>query len=308
VRAIAYPLVVIDQDNSKKEDTMAREKQNNAMGAAVELIMQEGFDGFADAFRMLLNEAMRIERSRHLGADAWERSQNRQGYANGFKPKTMKSRLGELTFAVPQVRDGSFYPSALERGLRSERALKLALAEMVIQGVSTRKVAKITEELCGFEVSSTQVSRCTQMLDEELSAWRRRTLGAYPYVVLDARYEKVRQGGQVVDCAVLVALGVRADGKRDILGISVALSEAEVHWRQFLTELKDRGLHGIELFVANDHAGLKAARRSAASSTCSRMPVTTCRAWTCAYRSPGISGRYSTRRLWTRPGVCSACS
>ena len=91
---------------------MAREEQNNAMGAAVELIMQEGFDGFADAFRMLLNEAMRIERSRHLGADAWERSQNRQGYANGFKPKTMKSRLGELTFAVPQVRDGSFYPSA----------------------------------------------------------------------------------------------------------------------------------------------------------------------------------------------------
>ena len=197
---------------------MAREEQNNAIDAAVELIMQEGFDGFADAFRMLLNEAMRIERSRHLGADAWERSQNRQGYANGFKPKTMKSRLGELTFAVPQVRDGSFYPSALERGLRSERALKLALAEMVIQGVSTRKVAKITEELCGFEVSSTQVSRCTQMLDEELSAWRRRTLGACPYVVLDARYEKVRQGGQVVDCAVLVALGVRADGKRDILG------------------------------------------------------------------------------------------
>ena len=241
---------------------MAHEEQSNAIDAAVELIMQEGFDGFADAFRMLLNEAMRIERSRHLGAGAWERSESRQGYANGYKPKTMKSRLGELTFAVPQVRDGSFYPSALERGLRSERALKLALAEMVIQGVSTRKVAKITEELCGFEVSSTQVSRCTQMLDEELSAWRRRTLGACPYVVLDARYEKVRQGGQVVDCAVLVALGVRADGKRDILGISVALSEAEVHWRQFLTELKDRGLHGIELFVADDHAGLKAARRA----------------------------------------------
>lgn len=241
---------------------MARERQDNAIDSAVELIMQEGFEGFADAFRTLLNEAMRIERSRHLGAGAWERSETRQGYANGFKPKTMKSRLGELTFAVPQVRDGSFYPSALERGLRSERALKLALAEMYIQGVSTRKVAKITEELCGFEVSSTQVSRCTQLLDEELSAWRRRQLGACPYVVLDARYEKVRHGGQVVDCAVLVALGVRADGKRDILGVSVALSEAEVHWRQFLTELKDRGLHGMELFVADDHAGLKAARRA----------------------------------------------
>lgn len=241
---------------------MAREGQSNAIDAAVELVMQEGFEGFADAFRTLLNEAMRIERSRHLGADAWERSEARQGHANGYKPKTMKSRLGELTFAVPQVRDGSFYPSALERGLRSERALKLALAEMYIQGVSTRRVAKITEELCGFEVSSTQVSRCTQLLDEELSAWRQRQLGACPYVVLDARYEKIRHGGQVVDCAVLVALGVRADGKRDILGVSVALSEAEVHWRKFLAELKDRGLHGIELFVADDHAGLKAARRA----------------------------------------------
>jgi putative transposase len=241
---------------------MARKVEGSAVDAAMELMMQEGFEGLADAVRTLLNEAMRIERARHLGADAWERCEQRRGYANGYKPKTVKSRLGELEFAVPQVRDGSFYPSALERGLRSERALKLALAEMYIQGVSTRKVAKITEELCGFEVSSTQVSRCTQLLDGELSAWRTRPLGACPYVVLDARYEKVREGGQVVDCAVLVALGVRADGKRDILGVSVALSEAEVHWRQFLTELKDRGLHGVELFVADDHAGLKAARRA----------------------------------------------
>jgi transposase-like protein len=228
----------------------------------MELIMQEGFEGLGEAVRTLINEAMRIERSRHLGAAPWERAEERQGYANGYKAKTVRSRLGELTLAVPQVRDGSFYPSALERGIRSERALKLALAEMYIQGVSTRKVAKITEELCGFEVSSTEVSRCMKLLDEDLTAWRRRALGACPYVVLDARYEKVRHGGQVIDCAVLVALGVRADGKRDILGVSVALSEAEVHWRQFLTELKDRGLHGMELFIADDHAGLKAARRA----------------------------------------------
>lgn len=241
---------------------MARKVEVSAVDAAMELMMQEGFEGLADAVRTLLNEAMRIERARHLGADAWERCEQRRGYANGYKPKTLKSRLGALELSVPQVRDGSFYPSALERGLRSERALKLALAEMYIQGVSTRKVARVTEQLCGFEVSSTQVSRCTQLLDGELSAWRTRPLGACPYVVLDARYEKVREGGQVVDCAVLVALGVRADGKRDILGVSVALSEAEVHWRQFLTELKDRGLHGVELFVADDHAGLKAARRA----------------------------------------------
>ena len=240
---------------------MAREVQRNGVDAAMELIMQNGFEGLQEAVCTLINEAMRIERGRHLGAEAWERSEGRQGYANGYKPKTVKSRLGEMTFAVPQVRDSSFYPSALDRGLRSERALKLALAEMYIQGVSTRKVAKITEELCGFEVNSSQVSRCTQLLDEDLSAWRQRELGACPYVVLDARYEKVRHGGQVVDCAVLVALGVRGDGKRDILGVSVALSEAEVHWRAFLTELKDRGLHGTELFIADDHAGLKAARR-----------------------------------------------
>jgi putative transposase len=241
---------------------MARNEQRTGVDAAMELIMQEGFEGLSEAVETLINEAMRIERSRHLGAGAWERSEGRQGYANGYKPKTMKSRLGELTLAVPQVRDGSFYPSALERGQRSERALKLALAEMYIQGVSTRKVAKITEELCGFEVNSTEVSRCTALLDEELNAWRQRQLGACPYVVLDARYEKVRHGGQVIDCAVLVALGVRSDGKRDILGVSVALSEAEVHWRQFLTELKDRGLHGIKLFIADDHAGLKAARNA----------------------------------------------
>jgi putative transposase len=241
---------------------MARRVEINGVDAAMELIMEEGFEGLGEAFRVLMNEAMRIERARHLGAGAWERSEAREGYANGYKPKTLKTRLGEVTVAVPQVRDGSFYPSALERGQRSERALKLALAEMYIQGVSTRKVAKITEELCGFEISSTEVSRCTALLDEELTAWRSRELGACPYVVLDARYEKVRHGGQVVDCAVLVALGVRADGKRDILGVSVALSEAEVHWRQFLTELKDRGLHGIQLFVADDHAGLKAARQA----------------------------------------------
>lgn len=241
---------------------MTREAERNGVDVAMEMIMQDGFEGLQEALCLLINEAMRIERSRHLGADAWERSEARQGYANGYKPKTVRTRLGEMAVAVPQVRDSSFYPSALERGLRSERALKLALAEMYVQGVSTRKVAKITQELCGFEVSSSQVSRCTQLLDEELSAWRQRPLDSCPYVVLDARYEKVRHGGQVIDCAVLVALGVRSDGKRDVLGVSVALSEAEVHWREFLTELKDRGLHGIELFVADDHSGLKAARRT----------------------------------------------
>jgi transposase-like protein len=127
------------------------------------------------------------------------------------------TRVGPVTFAVPQVRGGlSFYPGALEKGVRSEQALKLALAEMYVQGVSTRKVAAIVEQLCGASVSSTQVSRCAAQLDVELEAWRTRPLGLYPYVLIDARYEKVRQGGRVLDCAVLIALGIGPDGKRSV--------------------------------------------------------------------------------------------
>lgn len=160
------------------------------------------------------------------------------------------------------VRHGGFYPQSLEKGMRSERALKLALAQMYIEGVSTRKVAAITEQLCGFEVSSAQVSRAAAELDDILEQWRQRPLGRCPYVYLDARYEKLRHGGVVVDVAVLVALGVDEQGRRQVLGVSVALSEAEVHWRTFLQALQGRGLHGVELFISDDHAGLKAARQA----------------------------------------------
>jgi putative transposase len=178
----------------------------------------------------------------------------------GYPDKTLQTRLGTLTVAVPQVREGGFYPQSLDKGVRSERALKLALAEMYVQGVSTRKVAAITEQLCGFEVSSTQVSRAAAELDAVLHAWRTRSLAAYPYVYLDARYEKVRQDGQVRDAAVLIASGVDATGKRAVLGVSVALSEQEVHWRTFLQSLVERGLRGVQLLISDAHGGLKAAR------------------------------------------------
>jgi transposase-like protein len=186
------------------------------------------------------------------------------GYGNGYKAKTVRSRVGELRVAIPQVRDlapgtEGFYPRALERGLRSERALKLAIAEMYVQGVSTRRVTEITRELCGLEVTSTEVSRAARLLDEEIGAWRSRALGEVPYLILDARYEKVRHGGTVVDCAVLVALGVRVDGKRSVLGVSVSLSEAEAHWREFLAELQERGLHGVKLVTSDNHAGIRGA-------------------------------------------------
>ena len=227
-----------------------------------EVLSERGLDGLGNAVEILINEAMRIERDRHLNAAAYERTDLRSGYANGFKPKQLKTRLGELNLQVPQVREGNFYPSFLERGLRSERALKLSLAEMYMQGVSTRKVSAILEEMCGLEVTSMEVSRAAKLLDDEFAQWRSRPLGQYIYLMLDARYEKVRQSGCVVDSAVLVAYGIDSTGMRHILGVSVSLSEAEVHWRAFLESLVSRGLHGLTGITSDAHSGLKAALRA----------------------------------------------
>ncbi len=228
------------------------------------ILTENGLDGMANALQILLNEAMKAERSEFLGAAPHQRSEDRRGYANGFKPKAVSTRVGRLDLDIPQVRNSSesFYPKSLEKGIRSERALKIAVAEMYVQGVSTRKVKAITELLCGFDVSSTQVSRAAALLDEELAAWRARPIAETPYLILDARYERVRHGGSVIDCAVLVAVGIGSDGKRRVLGVSVSLSEAEVHWRDFVASLKARGLIGVRLVVSDDHAGLKAARRA----------------------------------------------
>jgi putative transposase len=241
---------------------MAQHLQHRTIHDAVELLQENGFDALAEAVTVLLNSAMVAERSEYLGVAPYERSPQRRGYANGYKDKHFKTRLGTLPLKVPQTRDGAFYPQSLDKGLRSERALLLAIAEMYVQGVSTRRVKKIVEELCGLEVSSSQVSRAAAELDDMLEQWRTRDLGQYRYLVLDAQYEKVRQGGQVLDAAVLIACGVDADGHRDVLGCSVSLSEAEVHWRAFLSELKDRGLCGVELIVSDAHEGLQAARKA----------------------------------------------
>lgn len=227
-----------------------------------EVLSEKGLDGLGTAVEILINEAMRIERDKHLNAKSYERTDLRMGYANGFKPKQLNTRLGALNLQIPQVRDSNFYPSFLERGLRSERALSLSLAEMYIQGVSTRKVSAILEEMCGLEVTSMDVSRAAKLLDDEFIKWRTRPLRQYTYLILDARYEKVRQGGSVVDSAVLIAYGVDTEGVRHVLGVSVLLSEAEVHWRKFLESLIARGLHGITLITSDAHSGLKAALRA----------------------------------------------
>ena len=238
---------------------MTRTEDNRTTSDVLQLLTSEGLDGMGEAVRCLINIGMKIERQQYLGLSPYERSDNRRDSANGFKPKTVKTRLGELTFDIPQVRNGEFYPNSLERGVRSERALKLTLAEMYVQGVSIRNVAKITQELCGFEVSSTQVSRAAQELDPMLQQWRNRLLGSFPYLFLDARYEHVRSGGVVVSSAVLTAIGISEDGKRSVLGTSVAISEQEVHWREFLNSLQKRGLHGVKLIISDAHAGLQAA-------------------------------------------------
>jgi putative transposase len=228
----------------------------------VQALAEHGFDGMARAMELLVNECMKIERQQALGVGPYQRGEERRGQANGFKRKTLKTRVGPLKLSVPQVRNGKFYPTALERGSRSERALTLALAEMYVAGVSTRKVTRITEELCGCEISSSDVSRATSLLDKEFQQWRTRPLGQFKYLVLDARYEKVRHGGSVVDCSVLIAIGVDAEGRRSVLGASVSLSEAEVHWREFFKSLIERGLVGVELITSDAHAGLKEARKA----------------------------------------------
>lgn len=229
-------------------------------GDLLEQITSQGLDIIPELVRILVNAAMRVERENFLGAEPYQRSDQRQGQANGYKPKTVQTRMGDITFAIPQVRDGGFYPQALEKGQRSERALTLTLAEMYVQGVSTRKVKAIVEQLCGSGVSSNTVSRAAAALDESLHAWRNRPLGEILYLFLDARYEKVRQDGQIRDAAILMAAGVDRSGKRHLLGVSVSLSEQEIHWRTFLQSLVSRGLSGIQLITSDDHAGLKAAR------------------------------------------------
>jgi putative transposase len=242
---------------------MTHQTNPDLLNTVLQLISEQGTEGLAEGLRLLINEAMLQERSHALKAHPYQRTILRTGHANGFKDKTLTTRIGDLKLDVPQVRgELDWYPSALEKGRRSEQALLLSLAEMYVQGVSTRKVSAIVEQLCGHSVSSTQVSHCTALLDAELQKWRDRPLGSFPYLILDARYEKIRLDGQVRDCAVLIAMGINAEGKRAILGVSVALSEAEVHWRAFLQSLTQRGLTGVQFITSDDHLGLKAARQA----------------------------------------------
>src|SRR5918994_5035069 len=240
------------------------EPQSTIITALLEQLITTGPESLGQVFTALFDLAMRLERERHLGAERYERSPERRGYANGYKPKILDTPAGTLTVQVPKTRDADepFFPQSLERGRRSCRAVMLAIAEMYVKGVSTRDAAKVMAEFGLNSLSSMQVSRAAALLDGELQAWRCRPLGTVQYLLLDARYEKVREGGVVRDAAILSAIGIDPEGRRRVLGVSAALSEAEVHWRGFLDDLVGRGLRGVRFITSDDHAGLRAARQA----------------------------------------------
>lgn len=212
--------------------------------------------------RTALQEVLEAEMADAVGAVKGERTPARLGYRSGYYPRTLITRVGKLELRVPQDRDGRFSTELFERYQRSEKALVAALAEMYVQGVSTRKVKAITEELCGHGFSASAISAINKTLDESLRRFAERRLDEpYPYLILDARYERVREGGVIRPQAVLVAIGVNWEGRRQVLAVELANRESRSSWRDFLVKLRDRGLHGVELVVTDDHSGLKAAIR-----------------------------------------------
>jgi putative transposase len=229
----------------------------------MQAVVEAEGDLLGEIVRAGLQALMEAERDEHVGAGRFERTGVRRTQRNGYKPRTLVTRVGALELRIPQTRDGRFYPSMLERYQRSEQALIATLAECYVQGVSTRKVAAICRELFGDEVSHDTVSRYAARLDEELEPWRGRELeGAYPYLFLDARYEKVRKDQRIVDMAVLVAIGVNEEGRREVVGVEVAHGESRASWGAFLGGLVERGLKGVELIVSDAHAGLADARKA----------------------------------------------
>jgi putative transposase len=209
----------------------------------------------------VLQELLEAEMTEHIGAAPYERTQRRTGQRNGYKPRTLRTRVGTLNLLVPQDREGTFSTHLFARYQRNEKALVLALMEMYVEGVSTRKVKDITEELCGTSFSKSLVSQLAGQLDSELGAWRSRPLEgkAYPYLFVDARYEKARANGRVVSQGVLIVCALREDGMREILAVEVADTESEATYHELFRSLKRRGLKGVQLVVSDDHEGLKSA-------------------------------------------------
>jgi putative transposase len=223
-------------------------------------LLSEDRDFLKELLHEVIQETLEAEMSDALGAGKGERTIERTGYRSGYYPRTLITRVGKLELRVPQDRQGRFSTEVFERYQRSEKALVSALAEMYIQGVSTRKVKAITEELCGHAFSASAVSGVVSRLDEQLSEFSNRPLEeAFAYLILDARYEKVRESGSIRSRAVLIAIGIDWDGRRQVLGVDLANRESATSWKDFLFSLRQRGLKGVEMVVSDDHAGLRKA-------------------------------------------------
>jgi putative transposase len=238
---------------------MAERNGSEGTGLAQAILLDDP-DFLRGIVERALQAVLEGEMTAHLGAARYERGEGRTGYRNGHKPRSLTTRVGTLELRVPQDRDGTFSTDLFARYQRSEQALVTALMEMYLQGVSTRNVAAITEELCGTAFSKSHISALVGRLDPELKAWRERPLtAAYPYLVVDARYEHARVDGRVVTLAVLVVAGVRDDGRREVLAVEEADTESEATYHDLFRRLRDRGLRGVELVTSDDHRGLKAA-------------------------------------------------
>lgn len=226
----------------------------------VRAMFSENPDYVREMVQKLCQNIIEEERTKHLGADSYERTATRNGYRSGYKPKQLKTRVGKLELQVPQTKGTSFYPTLFEKYQRSEKALNLALMEAYVQGVSTRRMKKITEQLCGTEFSAGTISNLSKNLDEELDKFRNRQLtGEYPYLIVDARYENVRQNGAVGKQAVLAIAGINETGFREILSVEIANLESGTTWGNIFCKLKRRGLKGVKFIVSDGHEGIKAA-------------------------------------------------
>jgi len=271
-------------------------KKSMAMEEALQVILASEEDNpFRAMLEFIAQSALEFEMTEHLRARPYERSEGRTGYRNGARPRVLTTAVGDLHLLVPQDREGTFQTSLFERYQRSDKALVLALMEMYVKGVSTRKVSEITEKLCGKSFSSQQVSRLVRGVDAAISQWREQPLkGRYPYLIVDARYERVRTGGRVVSMGILIVLGINEADMREILTVECADTENATTWSDTFRRLKKRGLSGVLLVTSDDHEGIKAAIErhfqvppgSAASSTSSET--------FCPWR-PAARGRCCTR-------------
>ena len=239
---------------------MTRKDATTPLASTQEMLM-DAPDFLRELVHAALQEVLESEMTEHVGAERHERTDSRNGQRNGYKPRTLSTRVGTMTLMVPQDRDGTFSSKLFARYQRTEKAFVLALMEMYVVGVSTRKVARVTEELCGTSFSKSTVSALAGRLDAELTVWRTRPLSdhAWPYLFVDARYEKVRRGGRVVSQGVLIGYGVRDDGFREIVAVSCADTESSATYQELFADLKARRLAGVVLVTSDAHPGLKAA-------------------------------------------------